>query len=153
MTVGKILARKKRGVVNVEADMPVGAAIAVMKQCNVGVLVVGGDGKEIAGLVREHDLIRALKWHGVGRLMPMTVADIMCRAVATCRPEEDLRRVMTRMSARRTQHMPVVDDNGLCGIVSMGEIMEYRLADAERAAAAAMRGAVTMPGVGFPNFS
>ena len=135
MTVEGILKRKGRGVVTIESDMPVGAAICVMRQQNVGALVVSRNGRDVEGLVCERDLIRALKSHGVGRLMPMTVADIMCREVASCRPGDDLRRVMTRMSARRAHHMPVVNDNGLCGIVSMAEIVDRRLAAAAEDAA------------------
>ncbi len=135
MTVEGILKRKGRGVVTIESDMPVGAAICVMRQQNVGALVVSRNGRDVEGLVCERDLIRALKSHGVGRLMPMTVADIMCREVASCRPDDDLRRVMTRMSARCAHHMPVVNDNGLCGIVSMAEIVDRRLAAAAEDAA------------------
>ena len=135
MTVEGILKRKGRGVVTIESDMPVGAAICVMRQQNVGALVVSRNGREVEGLICERDLIRALKSHGVGRLMPMTVADIMCREVASCRPDDDLRRVMTRMSARRAHHMPVVNDNGLCGIVSMADVVNRRLAAAAEDAA------------------
>ena len=135
MTVQGILRRKGRGVVTIESDTPVGAAICVMRHRNVGALVVSKNGRDVDGLVCERDLIRALKSHGVGRLMPMTVADIMCREVVSCRPDEDLRRVMTRMSARHTHHMPVVNDNGLCGIVSMAEIVDRRLTEAKEDAA------------------
>lgn len=135
MTVQGILRRKGRGVVTIESDTPVGAAICVMRHRNVGALVVSKNGRDVDGLVCERDLIRALKSHGVGRLMPMTVADIMCREVVSCRPDEDLRRVMTRMSARHTHHSPVVNDNGLCGIVSMAEIVDRRLTEAKEDAA------------------
>jgi CBS domain-containing protein len=145
MTVEGILKRKGEGVITIEADTPVGAAICIMRHENAGALVVSDTGRDVDGLLSEHDLIRALKSNGVGRLMPMTVADVMCRRVATCRPEEDLRRVMTRMSAQRTHHMPVVNDNGICGIVSMAEIVDHRLAEAE-AEAAELRESVFVPG-------
>ncbi|MEN8197485.1 MAG: CBS domain-containing protein [Pseudomonadota bacterium] len=145
MTVQGILKRKGRGVVTIERDIPVGAAICVMRHRNVGALVVSSNGRDVEGLVCERDLIRALKSHGVGRLMPMTVADIMCREVASCRPDEDLRRVMTRMAARRAHHMPVVNDNGLCGIVSMAEIVKRRLTEAKEDAAF-LRESLPIPG-------
>lgn len=144
MIVEGILKLKGTKVIAVTGDTPVGAAICTMRDENVGAMVVSKTGRDVEGLVREHDLIRALKSHGVGQLMSMTVADIMCREVANCRPEEDLRRVMTRMSARRTHHMPVVNDNGLCGIVSMGEIADFRLAEAEKEAAK-LRESVSVP--------
>lgn len=135
MTVEGILKRKGRRPITIEGDTPVGAAICIMRQRNAGALIVSKNGRDIEGLISERGLIRALKSHGVGRLMPMTVADIMCRNVASCRPDEDLRRVMTRMSARRAHHMPVVNDKGLCGIVSMAEIVDRRLAEAKEDAA------------------
>lgn len=145
MTIQSILKRNGREVVTIKSDMPVGAAICAMRERNVGALVISGNGRDIEGLVCERDLIRALKSHGVGRLMPMTVADIMRREVASCRPDEDLRRVMTRMSARRAHHMPVVDNYGLCGIVSMADIVKQRLSEAKEDAAL-LRESMPVPG-------
>lgn len=145
MTIQSILKRNGRGVVTIDSDTPVGAAICIMRQRNVGALVVSGNGRDIEGLICERDLIRALKSHGVGRLMPMTVAGIMRREVASCRPDEDLRRVMTRMSARRMHHLPVVDDGGLCGIISMADIVKQRLSEAKEDAAF-LREGVPVPG-------
>jgi CBS domain-containing protein len=145
MTVEGIMKRKGRGVVTIEGDTPVGAAVCVMRHQNAGALIVSKNGRDIDGMVCERDLIRALKTHGVSRLMPLTVADIMCRQVVSCRPDEDLRRVMTRMSARRAHHMPVVNDNGLCGVVSMAEIVNQRLAEAKQEAAF-LRETVPVPG-------
>ena len=144
MTVDGILKRKGRGVITIERDTPVGAALCIMRHKNVGAVVVSQTGREVEGLVGERDLIRALKSHGVGRLMTTTVADIMDRDVAACRPEEDLRRVMTRMAARRVHHMPVVNDNGICGMVSMADVVKQRLIEAE-ADAAMLRDRVTVP--------
>ena len=145
MTIKGILKRNGRGVVTIKSDMPVGAAICVMRERNVGALVISGNGHDIEGLVCEHDLICALKSHGVGRLMPMTVAGIMRQEVASCRPDEDLRRVMTRMSARRMHHMPVADDYGLYGIVSMADIVKQRLNEAKEDAAL-LRESMPVPG-------
>lgn len=145
MTVQGILKRNGRGAVTIKSDMPVGAAICIMRERNVGALVISKNGRDVEGLVCERDLIRALKTHGVGRLMPMTVADIMRREVASCRPNEDLRRVMTRMSARRAHHMPVVDNYGLCGIVSMADIVKQRLSEAKEDAAF-LRESMPVPG-------
>lgn len=144
MTVDGILKRKGRGVITIERDTPVGAALCIMRHKNVGAIVVSQTGRDVEGLVSERDLIRALKTNGVGRLMPMTVADIMCREVPSCRPDEDLRRVMTRMSAKRVHHMPVINDNGVCGMVSMADVVKRRLQEAEEDAAM-LRDSVTIP--------
>lgn len=141
MTIKEILERNGRGVVTVRQETPVEMAVEGMKRWSVTALVVSDDGCGIDGLVCERDLIRALKSHGVGRLMPMTVADIMRRDVPTCRPDEDLRRVMTRMCARRSHHMPVVGEQGLCGMVSLADIVRRRLDEARDAASLIRRSA------------
>lgn len=135
MTIDSILRNKGRGVITVEADTPVGTTLCIMRHKKIGAVVVSSTGRHVEGLVCERDLVRALKAHGVSRLMSMTIAEIMRRDVMTCRPEEGLRRVMTRMIAKRIPHMPVVNGNGICGIVSLADVMRQRLRDAEAEAA------------------
>lgn len=144
MTIDSILRHKGRGVITIEPDTVVGAALCLMRHKKVGAVVVSITGRDVFGLVCERDLVRALKSHGVTRLMSMTVGEIMRRGVASCRPEEELRRVMTRMIAKRLQHIPVINENGICGIVSLGEIVKWRLAQAKEDAAL-MRRTVRLP--------
>ncbi len=135
MTIDSILRSKGRGVITVEAEAPVGATLCIMRHKKIGAVVVSTTGRDVEGLICERYMVRALKIYGVSRLMSLTVAEIMRRDVPTCRPEEGLRRVMTRMIARRMQHMPVINDNGVCGIVSLADIMKQRLREAEEEAA------------------
>ena len=144
MTINDILKNKGQGVSTVGRNTLVDEAIRMMRQHGTGALIVSEDGRLIEGLVSGHDLIRAFKTHGVDPLMPKTVADIMRRRFATCRPEESLRRVMTRMAARGLGHIPVVDDAGLRGVVSLAEIVKGRLKRAEEDAAA-LRNSVVLP--------
>ena len=135
MTIDSILRSKGRGVITVEAETPVGATLCLMRHKKIGAVVVSGTGRHVEGLICERDMVRALKTYGVSPLMSLTVAEIMRRNVPTCRPDEGLRRVMTRMIAGCLQHMPVVNDNGVCGIVSLADIMKQRLREAEEDAA------------------
>jgi len=144
MTINNILKEKGQGVSTVGGKMPVDEAIRTMRQHGTGVLVVSEDGRAIEGLLNSHDLIRAFKTHGVDPSMPKTVADIMRRPIVTCRPEESLRRVMTRMAARGLGHIPVVDDTGLRAVVSLADIVSGRLKRAEEDAAA-LRNNVVLP--------
>jgi CBS domain-containing protein len=131
MTIDSILRSKGRGVITVEAETPVGTTLCTMRHKKIGAVVVSRTGRDVEGLVCEQDLVRALKSYGVSRLMYLTVGEIMRRDVVTCRPEEGLRRVMTRMIAKRTPHMPVINGNGVCGIVSLADVLKQRLRDAE----------------------
>lgn len=144
MKVNGILERNGRGVVTIEADTTVEQAIGIMKQQAVAALVVSPDGLSVEGLVCERELIRALKSRGAGPLMEATVGSIMRRNVPTCHPGEDLRRVMTRMCLRRVHHMPVIGPHGLCGVVSMADILRRRLDEARRRALP-VHGAAPLP--------
>lgn len=144
MAIETILKETGRGVVTIESTMPVGEAISILRRAKTDALVVSDDGTEVLGLVSHHDLVRALKSNGIDRLMPRAVAEIMRRTTATCRPDESLRRVMTRMTARGLGHIPVVGDNGMCGIVSLADIVNRRLQRA-KAEAAALRDSIVLP--------
>jgi len=127
MEIEKILKRNGQGVTKVDSTTTVAEAIWVLRKAGVGALIVTDGGRDIVGLVSGHDLIRALKSHGVGSLMPKTVADIMQPDVLTCRPGESLRRAMARMTARGVGHIAVVGENGPCGVVSLADIIKGRL--------------------------
>lgn len=130
MTVEAILNQRDSRVVTVRADTPVATAIGVMRSQGAGALVVSGDGRRIDGIVAERDLIRAFRSLGSDRLDRVMVSDIMRTEVRACRPDDSLRRVMTRMTARRVAHMPVVDGTGLRGVISMTEVVACRLKQA-----------------------
>jgi CBS domain-containing protein len=127
MEIKTILNKDGRGPTTIESSTTVGEAIWKLQQAGTGALIVSDDGHEILGLVSGHDLIRAFRSHGVDPLMPMTAADIMRPNILTCRPDDGLRRVMTRMSARGLGHIAVVDDSGPCGVVSLADIIKARL--------------------------
>lgn len=144
MAIATLLKKDGRGVVTIKSNATVGDAIWSLRQAGAGALIVTDNGSDILGLVSGHDLIRALKSHGVDPLMPKTVANIMRPDVATCRPDESFRRVMARMTARGLSHIVVVGDSGPCGVVSLAEIIKGRLQWA-RAEVDAMCGGVTQP--------
>ena len=104
--------------------------LALLTRYNVGALPVV-DGGELVGIVSERDVVRQL--HERGRdLLDATVADLMTADVITCSPQDraaDLARVMTE---RRIRHLPVCDDGGLCGIVSIGDLVKNRIDELER---------------------
>jgi CBS domain-containing protein len=99
--------------------------LALLARYNVGALPVV-DGGELVGIVSERDVVRQL--HERGRdLFDATVAELMTSDVVTCSTRDraaDLARVMTD---RRIRHLPVCDDRGLVGIVSIGDLVKARI--------------------------
>lgn len=130
MSVEGILKRKGKKVLTVAQRTPVRDAADRMKREKVGALVVSDDGRTIQGIISERDILHAFASHGVG-LVEMAVRDIMTTRVVVCRLEDDLKHIMSIMTSRRCRHMPVVDDEGLCGMVSIGDVVVQRLEDAE----------------------
>lgn len=130
MSVEGILRRKGRKVITIPQATAVPDAVDRMKRDRVGALVVSEDGHNIQGIVSERDILHAFASYGAG-LVEMSVQDIMTKRVEACRPEDSLKQIMSVMTQRRFRHMPVVDDNGLCGMVSIGDVVAQRLENAE----------------------
>jgi CBS domain-containing protein len=127
MQIADVLRGKAVGpdVATTTPTASVGELLALLHRYNVGALPVV-DGDDLVGIVSERDVVRQL--HERGRdLFDVTVADIMTSDVVTCSPRDraaDLARVMTD---RRIRHLPVCDDRGLVGIVSIGDLVKARI--------------------------
>jgi CBS domain-containing protein len=100
-------------------------------QHRIGALVVTADGVRIDGIVSERDIARALHRHGTD-VLGLAVADVMTADVYTCGPDDTVDELMALMTARRVRHVPVVVDGHLSGIVSIGDVVKYRVQELEK---------------------
>ena len=130
MLIEHILQRKGRDVVTVAADEIVTRAVAVLGEHNVGALVVASDEGEIVGILSERDVVRALAADGPA-ILQRRVSDLMTAEVTTCGPRATVDELMSVMTERRIRHIPVVDEQGLAGIVSIGDIVKTRIGELE----------------------
>jgi CBS domain-containing protein len=136
MTIGAILGGKGREVVSITAEQSVGAAVALLAQRRIGAVPVL-DGDQVAGVFSERDVIYAIAEHGAAAL-ERTVADIMTAPAITVGPDEAVIGALSLMSKRRIRHLPVVEGNRIVGMVSIGDLVKYRI-DRIEADAEAMR--------------
>src|SRR6185503_7961391 len=97
----------------------------------IGALVVIGASQGIAGIVSERDIVRALAAGGAA-ILDGPVSAIMTREVITCGEGETINEVMTKMTGGRFRHLPVVTDDRLIGIVSIGDVVKARIEEVER---------------------
>ncbi len=134
MKVREILRTKGDQVETIAANEPVSRAIQALTKMRIGALVVSPDGEKVDGLLSERDIVRGLARYGA-RLVEMSVKDVMSREVPTCSPDDDVTMVMSEITHRRQRHMPVVQDDRLQGIVSIGDVLKSRLDDLELQAA------------------
>lgn len=133
MTVKSILAEKGRSVVSATAGDTVAAVCAVLADRRIGAVVVLEAEDAIAGIFSERDVVRALARDGA-RALTTSVSTYMTRAVQTCTEEETIAEVMARMTVGRFRHLPVVEDGRCVAVVSIGDVVKHRIAQAEREA-------------------
>ncbi len=118
-------AKPSQEVVTIAPDAGVRDLIAALAEHNVGALIVSTDGSTVEGIVSERDVVRHL--HHDGTVINNTVGAIMTTEVETCEPDVPLDDLMKVMTDRRIRHVPVVQDGGLIGIVSIGDIVKHRI--------------------------
>jgi len=131
MTVDTILAAKGGDVVTIEPTATLAKAAALLAERKIGAIVVLGAGDRIAGILSERDIVRALSQGGV-RALDEPLSQSMTRNVATCSREDSIQSLMERMTAGKFRHMPVLEDNRMIGIVSIGDVVKQRLGEMER---------------------
>lgn len=130
MKVASILRAKGSAVETTPPEAPLATVAHRLRDLGIGALVVSEDGTTLLGLIAERDLVTGLAEHGA-RLLERRVADVMTRAVVTCGLEDSITAVMARMTRFRVRHVPVVEAGRLCGLISLGDVVKYRLDELE----------------------
>ncbi len=126
MFVSDILAQKGGLVYTVTPGTSIAQLSQQLSTRRIGsVLVLDGEGA-VAGIVSEHDLVRALASHGA-KAMELEARQVMTRDVVTCDPDDSIDRVMQTMTQGRFRHLPVVRHGELLGLVSIGDVVKARL--------------------------
>ena len=124
----------RQGVASVHPDSRVSEVVELLVQRRIGAVLVL-DGGAPVGIVSERDIVRCLAVRG-GAVMDLTARDVMTAPVITIRPDESLCDAMELMTDRRIRHLPVVESGELVGIVSIGDLVKRRIAEAEQEALA-----------------
>jgi CBS domain-containing protein len=126
MRITDVLRRKGSSVVTITPDESVRELLGRLAEHGVGALVVSADGERVDGIVSERDIVRRL--HADGEpVLDRPVGGIMTRDVYTCGSEATTDHLMSEMTRRRFRHVPVVVEGRLAGIVSIGDVVKYRL--------------------------
>lgn len=133
MLVAEILRHKGNGVAKIRTLDSVEAAVAKLAAERIGALVVVDRMGELAGMISERDVIHALARHGTEALR-FEVHELMTPEVTTCGPRDRIDAVMGVMTAHRVRHLPVMDGDRLIGLVSIGDLVKYRLIEKEQEA-------------------
>lgn len=130
MTIRTILAAKSGDVAVIEPAATLQAAAQQMSERRVGALVVLGTERRVIGILSERDIVRSIAKHGADALK-LPVSQAMTREVMTCTEEETIGGVMSRMTEGRFRHLPVMQDDTMVGIVSIGDVVKFRVGEME----------------------
>jgi CBS domain-containing protein len=133
MQVKHILFEKGREVVTVTGDATLSEAARLMARRRIGAVVVRGQDGAFAGVLSERDIVCAIAEESVAALA-QTVASRMTRDVCMCAECDTIEDLMETMTRGRFRHMPVVEDDRLVGIVSIGDIVKSRIEETVREA-------------------
>jgi CBS domain-containing protein len=128
-TVRDVLRNKGGQIFSVDADATVFAALEVMAKEDVGALLVMNGGRLI-GMLSERDYARKVILKGLSS--PQTkVREIMTDTIFYARPEQTVEECMAVVTEKRCRHLPVLDDDKLVGLVSIGDLVKASIAEKE----------------------
>ena len=126
MKLEDVIRSKGNSVVTIAPSASVAELVSVMADNNIGAVVVSADGRHIAGIISERDIVRGLAGSGAG-LLEATVADLMTGDVVVGHLEDRIEDTAHTMTHKRVRHVPIEVDGELAAIVSIGDVVKYRI--------------------------
>ena len=136
MTIARMIEGRSGEIVSCEASANVSEAVKILAEKRIGALPVYQDGV-IVGIFSERDVIYQLAAHGPA-MLDKTVGEVMTSPPITIEKSSGVLDSLALMTRRRIRHLPVVDGGQVCGFVSIGDLVKYRIETIE-ADAQAMR--------------
>ena len=130
MYIRDVLRHKGGFVATVPPEVTITDLLALLTEHNVGALVVSRDGVGVLGIVSERDVVRRVAADGTGSLDEL-VSDVMTSDVMTATPDDSVESVMRIMTENRIRHVPVVVEDQLVGIISIGDVVKNRMDELE----------------------
>lgn len=121
MTVREMLRSKSGGVITIAPQATVPEAMRLLTKHNIGAVVVV-TGHTIRGILTERDLLRAGA-EDPQQLLHGKVEDLMTREVITAPESLPVHEVMDVMTERRIRHLPITRGGEMCGLVSIGDVV------------------------------
>ena len=131
MKVTDILAVKGRLVVTVQASESIATLSERLREKQIGAAVVSRDGQGVDGVISERDIAYGLPVHRAD-LHTLPVSALMTTTVITCSPGDKVSDVASAMVARNIRHVPVVEENRLVGMISIRDVLNFRVDDLQR---------------------
>ena len=132
MQVKHILHEKGSEVIGIASDATLSEAVCLLAGKRIGAVIVRGANGNLAGILSERDVVRAVAEESVAALA-RPVSAYMTRAVATCTEADSVDNLMEMMTRGRFRHVPVLGtEDRLIGIISIGDVVKSRIEETVR---------------------
>ena len=130
MTVRAVLGSKGHQVISVSPDAKLSAAIKILSERRIGAVMVMS-GQKIDGILSERDVVRVLGERGAA-VLDEPVRSMMTSKVITCHETDTIAAIMDVMTAGKFRHLPGVENERIVGLISIGDVVKWRVAEYER---------------------
>ena len=131
MIVKAILSAKGGDVISIDPTATLDTAVKTLAEHKIGALLVLGPDRRVIGILSERDIVRALAERGAG-VLSEPLAQVMTRKVVTCSESDSVGVLMERMTTGKFRHLPVIEDERVIGVVSIGDVVKHRLQEIEQ---------------------
>ena len=129
MTVRAILDTKGHNILSVEPEARLTAAVKILGERKIGAVLVMNRGR-IEGILSERDIVRVLAERGAA-VLDEPVVNVMTRKVVSCRQNDTVAAIMEIMTIGKFRHLPVLDGERVVGLISIGDIVKWRVQEYE----------------------
>jgi len=129
MTVRTILDTKGHHILSVEPEAKLAAAVKILGERKIGALLVMSNGG-VEGILSERDIVRVVGERGAS-VLDAPVSEVMTRKVVSCRESDTVAAIMEMMTNGKFRHLPVVEGERVVGLISIGDIVKWRVQEYE----------------------
>lgn len=131
MQVKDILSKKGATVIAIGPNNTIAELCKLLKERRIGATIVSSDGKRIEGVISERDVAYGMATHGAA-VASMLVSQLMTKTVITCAPTDKVAVVASTMGSRNIRHIPVADNGDAMGMVSIRDVLNFRVDDLQQ---------------------
>ena len=129
MTVRTILDTKGHQIQSVPPEAKLSAVVKVLGERKIGAVLVMSEGR-IEGILSERDIVRVLGERGAA-VLEEPVSELMTRKVVSCKQSDTVAAIMEMMTLGKFRHLPVLEGERVVGLISIGDIVKWRVQEYE----------------------
>lgn len=133
MKISDVLKSNRQILATCVAEESIPTVSERLSQFNIGALPVCGANKQLVGVLSERDIVRGFAKDGA-KLSERRVRDLMTRNVITCAPDDNMQAAEDLMNKHRVRHLPVVEGSTLIGMLSIRDVIVWRLEESRNEA-------------------